>query len=142
MHTFGLQGLPAFYFLIVPTFQHTLQSASSSWVNRKDDVMGPSVCRLHRSDEGMVIELKHWKPKLDIGSRPQKEGKVWPHTTFYVLQCQSVCMDLNCLCPENSLCGFLTSNHINLMTVLCDNETQLADFQMWQLFRNRGNVMH
>lgn len=54
-------------------------------------------------------------------------------TTHYML-CAAVpiyiYMDLNCLCPGNSLCGFLTSNHVNLMTVLYDNETQLTDFQM------------
>lgn len=48
----------------------------------------------------------------------------------YVLQCQSVYMDLKWLCTDYSLCGFLTSNHVDLMTVLCDNDTQLADFQM------------
>jgi len=42
--------------------------------NRKDDVLNPSVCRFHGNDEGMVIELKHWKPKLDIGPGPQKEA--------------------------------------------------------------------
>jgi hypothetical protein len=43
----------------------------------------------------------------------------------YVLKFLSVYKDFNYLCPDNSLCGFLTYHHVNLMTVLYDNESLL-----------------